>query len=60
MALTDKHETTVIVRINWRAHEAADGGQTGTKYAGLALTDGGDDKLTFVFKLTDRRLRAAT
>lgn len=27
-------------------------------YAGLALTDGGgDNKLTFAFKLTDRRLK---
>lgn len=49
-----------MVYNNLKIHEAADGGKTGIIYAGLALTDGGDDTLTFVFKLTDRRLRAAT
>lgn len=42
MALTNK-QTTVILCINYRPHEAADGGKTGIMYAGLALTDGGDD-----------------
>lgn len=53
--MCDKHETTVM-----RQHEAADGGKTGIPYAGWALTDGGDDKLTFVFRVTDRAVRAAT
>ncbi len=35
--------------MNQGPHEAADGGKTGILYAGLALTDGGDDKLTLVF-----------
>lgn len=45
MEQIDKHETKVVLYINQRHHEVADGGKTGTIYAGLALTDGGDDNL---------------